>query len=153
MGFTYKGVLKAFFEIALGTILYEFAENIKKVKLTELGEYIYTFIEIIGFSSIFIIVNIPNASNKYDFWMLLILAISVTLAFGEKSVFYNYANNKFVFYLEKLSLPIYLNHIWIIKIIMRLFDEISYSLTVVTVIICSIAFSIICVNLIEKLKK
>lgn len=153
MGLTYKGVLRAFFEIALGTILYEIAENIKKVKFTEIGEHIYTFIEIIGFSSIFIIVNIQNASDKYDFWMLLILAISVILAFGEKSIFYNYASNKFVFYLEKLSFPIYLNHIWIIKLIMELFDEISYSLTVITVIISSIVFSIICVYLIEKLKK
>jgi len=152
-GLIYQGVLRAFFEIALGTILYEIAEKIKKIRFTQLGKHIYTLIELVGFLSIFIIVNIEDASNNYDFCMLLILAISVTLAFGEKSIFYNCVNNKFIFYLEKLSLPIYLNHVWLIKLIIKVFDGMSYGLVLIFVIISSIVFSIICVYIIEKLKK
>lgn len=153
MGITYKGVIRAFFELALGTILYEIAEKVKSIKFTDIGKMLCTLVEMIGFASIFVIVNIANASNKYDFCMLAILAISVTLAFSENTFFYNSANKKFIFYLEKLSLPIYLNHKWIIKLIIELLGGISYGWKVVISIVGSIVFSIICVYAIEKLKK
>ncbi len=152
MGITYKGTLRAFFELSLGTILYEISEKIKRINFTNIGKLIITLIEVVGFVSILFIVNIQNASNKYDFCMLLILSISITLAFSGNTLFYNFTNKKFIYYLEKLSLPIYLNHIWIIDLTTRLLKEVNYDLKVVLVILVSILFSIICLFCVEKIR-
>lgn len=152
-GFAYKGLLRAFFEIALGSILYEIAEKMKNINFTKFARLILTAIEIVGFISIFFITNIKDASSKYDFIMLAILAISITISFSEKTIFYNFANNRFFYYLEKLSLPIYLNHIWIIIIINKTLSNLNYIQKLGILMISTIVFSMIIMYLIELAKK
>lgn len=151
-GIFYTGLLRAFFELALGAILYEVSEKIKNINFTKLGEWILTIIEILGFVSIFIITNIKNASTKYDFVMLAILTVSIAIAFSEKTIFIKLSKNKFCYYLEKLSLPIYLNHGWIIEIIKRVLGYLSYMQKLGIVIVVTLIFSMIIMYLIEKIK-
>ena len=153
MGITYKGVFRGFFELSLGTILYELAQKLKTVEFTFLGKLLLTIIETIGFISVFFIVNVPNASNDYDFVMLAILSVSVTLAFSENNIFYHLANNKVFYYLEKLTLPMFLNHNWVIILVVKFARNASYSLQLVGIITYTIAFSMLNVMLIEKLRK
>ena len=82
-------------------------------------------IESIGFISILFIVNINNANNKYDSIMLLILAISIIIAFSEKSFSQKYLKGKFIYFMEKISLPLYLNQIWIIDLLKYLSKKVS----------------------------
>lgn len=151
-GMVCNGLLRGFFELALGGVLYEIIEKIKNITFTRLGRYILTLIETIGFASIFFIVNIEDASGKYSFIMLFIIAISTTIAFSEKTIFYNFLSNKLIYYLERLSLPIYLNHIWIMEVIRRNLRELIYIYKLGLTIICTIIFSIIIMYLIEKIK-
>lgn len=153
LGITYKGNLRALFEMSLGAVLYEITQKLKEIDFTFLGNLLLTIIEIAGFVSIFFIVNVPDASNKYDFIMLLILAISVTLAFSEKNIFYNITNNKFIYYLEKLSLPIYLNHNWIILLVIKLNKNASYGFLIIEILAYVIVASMLEVLLVEKLRK
>lgn len=156
-GIVYKGILRAFFELALGAIVYEFVNKIKNVNFTKHGKVFLTIIEVLGFVSIFIITNLNNASKKYDFIMLAILAISIGVAFSEKTMFYKISNNKFCYYLEKLSLPIYLNHLWIITILSETLNknlkELSYINKLGITIIGTIIVSIITMYIIELVKK
>lgn len=152
-GFVYKGLLRALFEISLGTIAYIIAQKIKEIKFTKLSKWILTIIEIVGFTSIFFIVNIKGASQKYEFIMILILFISISIAFSEKTIFYKFANNKFVYYLEKISLPIYLNQIWIILLAKNNLSHLNYYTKMSISVIATIIISIIIMHLIELAQK
>lgn len=152
-GFAYKCLLRAFFELSLGTMLYEITNKIRTVKFTKLARILLTIIEICGFASIFFITNIEKASTKYELHMILILSISIVIAFSEKTILYNFANNKFSYYLERLSLPIYLNHNWIITVINKNFTDLNYFKKLGITIIVTIIFSIIIMYLIEWIKK
>ncbi len=112
-GIVYKSLLRAFFELSLGAIAYEFSEKIKNVNFTKIGRFILTLVEIVGFTSIFFIVNLKDAHNRYDFIMVLILFICISIAFSEKSILQKFSNNKVFFFLERISLPMYLNQTWI----------------------------------------
>ncbi len=151
-GFVYKCLLRAFFELSLGVILYEIVEKIKKIHYTKLTKIIFTLIEIVGFFSIFLITNIKDAGINYDFIMLLILSISTVMAFSEKTLFINYTNTKFFKYIEKLSFPIYLNHIWIISIVNKKLTYFTYIQKLSIIIILTILFSIFIMYIVEKFK-
>ena len=151
--FVYRGLLRAIFEISLGTIIHEVAQKIKSIKFTSLSKMILTTIEIVGFASIFYISNIKNATYKYEFVMILILTISIALAFSEKTNFYNISNNKFCYYLEKLSLPIYLNNVWIILLVKKYLVNYNFTIKVCVSIILTIIFSIFIMYVIEIVQK
>lgn len=152
-GLIYKGLLRAIFELAIGSILYEFSNKIKTINFNKVGKIFLNIIELVGFSSIFIIINIKDASNKYDFIMILIISISLAIAFSEKTILYNLSNNKFCYYLEKLSLPIYLNHIWIILIINKTLPQLSYWRKLIILLIFTIIISIIIQQFITLIRK
>ena len=115
-GFVYKSFWRGLFEISLGVIIYEFVEKIKSIDFTKFAKILLTITEMIGFVSILLIVNIKDAHNKYDFIMILIMAISISISFSEKTYDLKIWNNKVIYFLEKLSLPVFLNQIWIILI-------------------------------------
>ena len=153
-GLVYKCLLRGFFEISLGVILYAVAQKLKSINFTQLAKVILTCIEIIGFTSIFIVVNIKNAHNKYDFIMILILSICISIACSEKTLLLKFCNNNFFYFLEKLSLPMYLNQIWIITLVKYIFQRYSlnYYQYCLIVLIIDIAFSIITIQLVKILK-
>lgn len=156
-GIVYKSLLRAFFELSLGAIAYQFSEYIKSINFTKLGRRVLTFIEIFGFLSIFYFVNKPSPHDKYDFIMILILFISISIAFSEKSILQNFGNNKVFYYLEKISLPMYLNQIWTIEIILKLIKNYNvdlsyYQITVIT-IMCIFILAIFTEKLVKIMKK
>lgn len=150
-GFCFKGLLRAIFEMALGTIIYLVSNKMKNKKFTNIARWILTIIEVLGFVSIFIIAN--TQSKYYDFIAVALMAISIMIAFSEKSIFYNFANNKLFYYLEKLSLPIYLNHIWIKDIIVIKLTSISHEVQLILIVILTILFSMIIIFVIERYRK
>ena len=152
-GLFYKGFLRGFFEIALGTILYEIVENIKNANFTKVGKIILTILQLGGFGLVFYIASIPEISVQYDYFMILLLAISITLSFSEKCLFSNFANNKVFYFLEKISLPLYLNHITIITVINKKLGYLSFKKQLALILVTSIVFSIIYTILMEKIIK
>ena len=157
-GFTIVGVLRAFFEMSFGVILYEISERIRKINFTKLGMVLLNLIESIGFISILFIVNINNANNKYDSIMMLILAISIMIAFSEKTISQKYLNNKFIYFMEKISLPMYLNQIWIIDLLRYFSERISilnsnFYIFCVIVICMDFIVSILDIYVIKLMKK
>ena len=150
-GLMYKGLLRGFFELSFGAMLYELTQKVTKKDFTLLGKILLTVIEISGFVSIFLISNIKGANGKYEFLMLLILGISIAIAFSEKTVTYKLSNNKFCYYLEKLSLPIYLNQIWIILLVDKYLKQYNFKIKLIIAVIATILISAIIMFLTEKL--
>ena len=116
-----------------------------------------TIIELAGFISIFIIVNRPNAHNHYDFIMILILFISISIAFSEKSLLQNFSNNKMCYFLEKISLPMFLNQMWIIDLSMWIMKQnnitLSYYIGTLINIILIFVSALITEQLVKLMKK
>lgn len=77
------------------------------------------------------------------------------LAFSEKSYFYNFCCNKFFYYLEKLSLSIYVNHLAFVYILQyaECFSVVSYPIKVLICVISSIIFSMFTLKLVELWQK
>ena len=113
----YKLLLMAIFQLSIGVVIYEISEKIKNIKFTNIGKFLLGIIELFGFSSILFLSNIKDSHNKYDFIMLLILTISIAIAFSEQSIYSKLLKNKFFYTLEKYSIPLYLNQVWIIEIV------------------------------------
>lgn len=149
-GIAYKGLLRAFFELSLGAILYEISLKVKNINFNKLGKIFLTLIEVLGFISVFIIAN--SGSSRYDFFELMLLSISVIIAFTEKTYFYNVASNKLFYYLENLSFPIYLNHLWIIDLIQIKLGYLGYWKKLAVILFSTIIFSIFIMYVIEKIK-
>lgn len=149
-GIAYKGLLRAFFELSLGTILYEISSKIKNINFNKLGRIFLTIIEVLGFIAVFIIAN--SGFSKYDFFELMLLSISVIITFTEKTYFYNLVSNKLFYYLENLSFPIYLNHLWIIDLIQIKFEYLGYWEKLAIILFFTIIFSMFIMYIIEKIK-
>ena len=109
LGLCYVGLIKAIFEIAIGCIAYEVSRSLGRVKFKTAGKILLSIVEIICFV-IVIFFNLFFVDRDLDWLFIILLFIGVSIAFSEQTYFYNACcNNKF-YYLERLSLPMYLNN-------------------------------------------
>ena len=155
LGYVYKGFVRAIMELSLGTILYIVCEKIKNINFTNLGKMLITIIEIGGFLIPFVMSQFIEKATTYDFVVLIIISISIVFAFSEKTLEFKFFNNKIIYFLEKLSLPIYLSHTFIRTIINESYLTINfnyYEKTFIFVIV-TIVFSIILKFVLDILSK
>lgn len=151
----YKGILRGLFDINIGMILYVIYERFVKLSLSNLAKLLLTFVEFGGYLSIFYIVNMDHAHSRFDFFMILLLSVSILISFSNQSYSHKLFNYRIVDYLEKYSLTMYLNQFLIIQSLVAMFNfykiEISYYFMVFIVTILSIALSFICETLLIPL--
>lgn len=151
--FTFKGNIRAFIELCLGSLMYLLCEKFKSIDFTTFVKVIITIIEITGFITIFLVSQFLTA--KYDFMLVAILSISIILAFSEKTLEYNFLCNKFCYWLEKLSVSIFVFH-FSVRLFIRnvdFFNRFSYLPKLGIYVISSIIVSIILMYLLDYLKK
>ena len=110
LGLTYKGNIRAFIELTLGSIIYMCVEKIKTINFTKFGKIIITLTELGCFILPFLISQFIKSAN-YDYIILFIISLGIILAFSEKTLEYNLFCNKFSYWLEKLSLSLFMIHI------------------------------------------
>ena len=159
--FCMKGILRAFLELTIGVITYKLSNMLSRLDFTKVGKYVLNIIELIGFISIFFIVNKENAHNKYDTLMILMLSIAIAIAFSEKTILFRFCNNRLFYTLEKYTLSIYLNQIWVINLIKYIVNKyqykmenyIYYLIIILADIIISIAIYYFINNILVKLGK
>ena len=144
------GLLRGFFELSLGSILYLVVEKIKSINLSKFYRCILTLIEIWGFISVFVVANFYK---QYDFILLLILAMSISIALSEETLFFNLSDNRLCKYLGELSLVMYINHPWIIDIIKYNFGSLRYIYKLLLLLICTLIVSVIIKFISDKICK
>ena len=154
--FCYKGLLRALFGINFGMFLYVINSRLSKIQLSDFSKFTLTIIEILGYSSIFLLVNKFDAHNRFDALMIIIFAVCILISFSEKAYLNDFCNNKFFYYLEKLSLPIYINQWLLIEFIeygiIKFGFQISYYYELTLIIILLIVLGIIELKLIDYIK-
>lgn len=155
IGFTYKGNIRAFIELLLGGILYIVCEKFKEINFTKFGKIFITVIEILCFITPFFISQFVTSATKYDFIVLAVISIGIIIAFSEKTLEYNFMCNKFSYWLERLSLTLYIFH-FPIRLFFRnasFLKNIEYMKRLLLFIPSTIIICIIIMYLMEYLKK
>ena len=154
-GFVYKGLIRGFIELLIGSIIYVLYEKFKNIHFTKFGKIIITLIEIIGFIIPFLLSYFIKDAQNYDFVILLILSVSILLAFSEKTLDFKLFQNKFVFWLEKMSLSLFVCHQPLRLFVQKssLFTSMTYTEKLSCFVIITFIISLICTYLIEFLKK
>lgn len=154
-GFTRTGIIRGFIELNLGMILYLIHLKLSKVEYTKIGKLALTFLGEGLLVSVLIVINYIDAPKYYDYIMLFFISIAVIIISSEKTLEYNILSGKFFYYLEKLSMPIFINHVFVINLIdyAPIFDPINPVNQSLLAVIISIIFSIIEMKLIDSLNK
>ncbi len=154
--FGYLGTLRAFLEINMGIISYEICKKLKNVNFTKLGRLLLTIIEIGLFSFMLFAANYSKFHVlSIDYIYLFLFFIAITIAFSELTLTYKFCCNKCFYYLEKISLPLYLNQFFFIYIIRYIdyFKSYSYYEKTFIYVIANLLFAIITIYIVNFLLK
>lgn len=115
-----KGMIRGFAEVSLGVYCYEIGKLISSIRFTSFSRILLTFLE---YGSLIAIAAYSNTASCWDMDVpsILLLAMSVIIICGNHSILAPWWNKlKITPFLGKLSLMIYINHIywiWILDVI------------------------------------
>lgn len=124
-GYAYRGLVRGFVEILIGCICYHVGSYIQKYSYTKLMKYIFTLIEY-G-SNLFVFVYIyKNDAIKWEMFIIMLFAISITISYAQVSIFSGVMNNNVFSWLGKFSFSLYLAHVSIAHIMSSVFKNQSY---------------------------
>ncbi|MCI9122634.1 MAG: acyltransferase [Eubacterium sp.] len=126
LGFTYKGVVRAFGELCLGTICWAVCCGLRKVRLSALGRLLVTLVEL-GCYLLVIAWSYSHRGSKMDFVMLLLFAVGVIMTFSSQSLLSSVFNKPVVYFLGKISFPIFLSHNYWSHALPRIFPGQAYA--------------------------
>lgn len=102
-----KSLARAGAELCFGIFCYEACEKIKSLNLSKADRVWLTILEDACYILV-VIYTFTNWSRGYEAHSFYLLAIAITLSFSNVTYGGKKLQNKFVFYLGKMSLPIYL---------------------------------------------
>ena len=151
------GLLRAIFDVNVGVLAYTGAAKLSKVNFTIFSRICLTIIELFGYFVTFSVISIENFHSRFDIIMVVFYTMSIIISFSSKAYFNEILNNKIVFYLQKLSLPMYINQILIITIFRTIMlknnIEIDYWHYLLYVSLISIAIAMIELKLVDLYNK
>lgn len=109
LGFCYKGLLRALAELSIGAICWGICQKLKELHFTSLGKKLLSMLEL-GCYSVMILWCYDHKGSKMDFVMLLLLAAAVTITFSGQGITAPLFNRPSIYFLGKITLPLYLGH-------------------------------------------
>ncbi len=147
-GIVYSGLLRAFAEISLGIICFavyesKFVERFNKIPLF--------FVEVLSYAAL-LIYAFGCYDSSLEFSIVLIAAVGITISFSNKTSV-RFLNNKFVYFLGKLSFPIYLNQIYIRYLIVKIDWEYGYLSHLGIYVLAVIVSSLVCIVMMDGFTK
>ena len=151
--FFYTGFIRGFAEINIGFIIYYINQKCKKIEYTNIGKSILTIIPWILLITVLVVTSFIPRHNEYDYVLLLMIMISIQIMISGKTYDLKFFSNKFVFFLEKISMIIYINHsLFRIMISNTPLINISPNKCLIIYICITLIFSIVEYFIIEKMK-
>ena len=152
---SYKGIIRALLDLNIGICIYTFLDYYKKIKLTDFSKFCLTCLELIGYGSIIYLSTLE--AHRFDFIALILIILCLSISFSHKGYLMDFSNNKVFYYMEKLSIPIFINQYIFIKLLAFIMKScqinLSIYLEIVINIVISILFAILEVKLIKEYQK
>lgn len=115
-GFFYRGMLRGFSELCLGTVCFEICRHLKEIKANKKTKILFTVAEIILWLLSFVLI-MTTVSYYYEFHTLICISAATTITFSGLGYGSTLFDNKLFIYLGKLSLPIYLSQLILIELV------------------------------------
>lgn len=106
-GLCYRPMLRSIAELSLGVVCFAIYQYLKDTNPSPLQRLAFTCFEALCWVVVFTMMML-TLPRKYEFYILIFIAIGVVCSFSNLSYGAQLFHNKFCFYLGKLSLPIYL---------------------------------------------
>lgn len=125
MGFCYKGLLRAIAEISLGCVCWNICQWLKNFHFKKLGRLLFSMAESICYLGI-LAWGYQHQGSQMDFVIVLMFAVAITITFSKHGIISPLFDNKFMYFLGKISFPIYLGHGYWSHALARLYPEESY---------------------------
>ncbi len=153
--YMYTGMIRGFAEINLGMVICIINEKLKNVDYTKIGKLILTVISEISLIAILLIISLIKRHVEYDYVMLLMIFISIIIMVSEKTYDYKLLSNKFIFFLEKISIPIFINHQFFFQAVKNIsyFRKFTPVCNTVIFVTATIVFSILEYLIINKISQ
>ena len=108
-GIVYKGTIRIFAELCLGVVCYQLARHLERISLNTNGRIFIAIVEWIGYFSILIYMQTMQ-SSRLDYFFLTVWLLCIAISFSGCGIDAEVYNNKIVYCLGRLSMPIYLSH-------------------------------------------
>ncbi len=151
-GFAYKGLIRAYIEVMIGSLLYPLAVKLKRVNFTNTAKLLSTFFEWGGYIFVILVSHFIK-DTSLDYILVVVLALSILISFSEQTLELKIMSNKFVFFLEKLSLTMYLIHIPFRSYFKIINSPITYRQELIFLLTISLILGTIMIYFVEYLKK
>lgn len=112
-GWVHAGVIRAFAELNLGIAAFRLSQHLGRIAFSRLGKITLSLIAVICLAAPLYISTFIAKPMKYDQIIVLLFFVAVSVSCSGHCFDSKLWNNKAVFYLERLSLPVYVNHYFI----------------------------------------
>ena len=154
-GFIELGLIRGIAEMNLGMIIFYISDSLKKIKYTKLFTWIITIMGELLLICVLIGVQFVKVPGKYDMIYILMMSIALLIISSTKTYDYKLLSNRFVYYLEKLTIPIFLNQAFFVPLLVTIskkIDIVNYHKSIYAYVL-TLIFSIIELLIIDYLKK
>lgn len=155
-GFFYNGLIRALVDINIGIVIFEISKYFKeKIEgFNSIKKVIMEIIHILLYLFIIYFVLIYKNEGEIDYFTYVITVIALVISFSE-SFFSNILDNKLINYLEKLSLPIFINQFFFLDLLNIINKSNTYTFNNMLILYSAltIAFSIIEYHVISYVQK
>lgn len=140
----YSGLIRALAELSLGCVCYVVCEKIKAIPFAAPSRVLITLIQLFGYAGvIYCAHHLP--AKQFDFVLVPVLAVCVVLSFSGQGIAASLFQGKIFPWLGKMSLIIYVNHMWIKDGIATLLPEsLGYWKLLLICVASVFAISLIC---------
>lgn len=126
LGFCYKGVLRAVGELCMGVICWGICRKLKELPVSRLGKLLLTVLELGCYFGV-ILWSYEHKGSQMDFVMLLLFAVGVVVTFSGYSLLSSFFNKPLVYFLGKISFPVYLSHNYWSHALVRIYPGQTYA--------------------------
>lgn len=144
-GFFYRGMIRGFAEIMLGTFAYAIYKNYilpLNGKVSPLKRWLLTFVEwgSYAFTAVFVIMTFPS---QYEFSALFFIFIAVILSYSGLTYSGRLFDNHISYFLGKFSLAVYVSQICAISLIRTVLSHLDEYSRIAAMLCLTLLFSII----------
>lgn len=151
-GLAYKGLVRTLGEICLGAALFPLIQSLTKAKLTKAGHALVTVVETGCWLCVLAYIQ-AAPKDKFDFVVVLLIAVGVCLSFSHQGMFADRFDNAVCGWLGKMSLSIYFSHAYWGRAIGKNFPGVNYYKLLVLYVAVALVNALILHYLSDYLRK
>ena len=143
-GFTFKGNLRGLAELCIGASIYQVVEYIKSYNFNKFISISLTVIKWCCWLVLFVYMYANISDHRADFFILAVTMVAVALAFSGQCIDSPIYQNNFVFWLGKISFPLYVSHIYYARSLSYILpDSLSRTAQMGIYLACSLVTAVI----------